>query len=82
MATTKVERAGVGFGISRQGGSMVLEVRTHHDTISALRGVRLDFELLNGITPERASKILDVLNENVIGVLVATSLDDNTPASL
>jgi hypothetical protein len=61
---------------------MVLEVRTHHDTISALRGVRLDFELLNGITPERASKILDVLNENVIGVLVATSLDDNTPASL
>jgi hypothetical protein len=40
MATTKVERAGVGFGISRQGGSIVLEVRTHHDTISALRGVR------------------------------------------
>ena len=47
MATTKVERAGVGFGIGRQGGSAVLEVRPHH-------------KLLNGITPEQAKKILDV----------------------
>jgi len=44
-------------------------------------GVRLDFELLNGITPERANKILDVLNENVIGVLVTTSLGDDTVAA-
>jgi hypothetical protein len=40
MATTKVERAGVGFGVSREAGSIVLEVRTHHETISALRGVQ------------------------------------------
>ena len=35
----------------------------------------MGFELLNGITAEQAKKILDVLNENVIGVLVTTSLD-------
>jgi hypothetical protein len=81
MATTKVERAGVGFGVSRQGGSMMLEVRTHHDTISSLRGIRLDFELLNGITAEQAKKISDVLNENIIGVLVTALLDDETVAA-
>jgi hypothetical protein len=81
MATTNVERAGVGFGIGRQGGSAVLEVRAHHDTISALRGLRLDFELLNGITPEQAKKILDVLNENVIGVVVTKLLGEETAAS-
>ncbi|MGD0469319.1 MAG: hypothetical protein ABSA54_13155 [Terriglobales bacterium] len=72
MATTKIERAGVGFGIGRQGGSTVVEVRPHHDTISALRGVQVGFELLNGTTPAQAKKIIDVLNESVIGVFVTT----------
>ena len=76
MATTKIERAGVGFGIGRQGGSIVVEVRPHHDTISALRGVQVGFELLNGITLEQAKKIVDVLNENVIGVSVTTASDE------
>jgi hypothetical protein len=78
MATTKIERAGVCFGIGRQGGSIVVDVRPHHDTISALRGVQVGFELLNGITLEQAKKILDVLNENVIGVFVTTASDDKT----
>jgi hypothetical protein len=81
MATTKIQRAGVGFGIGRQGGSIILEVRPHHDTISALKGVQVGFELLNGITLEQAKKILDVLNENVIGVLATTASDDKTEAA-
>ncbi len=81
MATTKVERAGVGFGLGRQDGSIVLEVQPHHDVISALRGVKVGFELLNGITAEQAKKILNVLNENVIGVLVTTASDDKTQAA-
>jgi hypothetical protein len=78
MATTKIERASIGFGIGRQAGSIIVEVRPHHDTISALRGVQVGFELLNGITLEQAKKILDVLNENVIGVLVTTASGDKT----
>ena len=81
MATTKIERAGIGFGIGRQAGSIIIEVRPHHDTISALRGVQVGFELLNGITIEQAKKILDVLNENVIGVLVTPVSDDKTQAA-
>jgi hypothetical protein len=78
MATAKIEKAGVGFAIGRQGGGIVIEVRPNHDTISALKGVQVGFELLNGITPERAKKILDVLQENVIGLLVTTASDDKT----
>jgi hypothetical protein len=81
MATTKLERAGVGFDIGRPSGSIILEVRLHHDTISTLKGVQVSFELLNGITLERAKKILDVLNENVIGILATTASDEKTEAA-
>jgi hypothetical protein len=78
LTTTKIERASVGFSIGRQSGPITVEVRPHHDTISALRGVQFGFELLNGVTLAQAKKLLDVLNENVIGLLVATASDDRT----
>lgn len=78
MATTKIERAGVCFGLGRAARSTTIEVRPYHDTISALRGVQLSFELLNGITPEQAKKILGFLNENVIGVAVTTAAASDT----
>ena len=81
MATTKIERASVGFGLGRQGGAITIEVRPNHDTISAFRGVQVSFELLNGITLEQAKKVVDVLNENVIGVLVTTASDDKADAA-
>ena len=79
MATTKTEKAGVGFGIGQQCGPIVIEVRPHHDTISALKGVRIGFELLNGIRIEQARKILEALNENVVGVTVTS--DNKTQAA-
>ena len=81
MATTKIERAGVGFGIGRQGGPIVIEARLHHDTISEFRGVQIGFELLNGVTLGHARRILGVLNENVVGVVVTTALDVKTEAA-
>ena len=81
MTTTKIERASVCFGIGRQSGPITVEVRPHHDTISALRGVQVGFELLNGINLEQAKKLLDILNENVIGMLVTTGSDDKTEAA-
>jgi hypothetical protein len=81
MAADKVERAGIGFEIGRQRGPIVIEVRLHHDTISALKGVRVAFELLNGTTLDQAHKILDVLKENLIGFRVTTPLDDKAQAA-
>lgn len=74
----KMERAGVGFGSGRQGVSTVIEIRPHHDIIPALKGIQISFELLNGITSAQAKKIVDVLNENVIGVLVTTASEEKT----
>jgi len=81
MAATKVERAGVGFAIGRQGGASVVEVHLHHDTISVLRGAQVSFELLNGTTPQQAKKILDVLSENLIGFVVTTASDGKAEAA-
>jgi hypothetical protein len=81
MAADKLEKAGVSFGIRNQGGAITVEVRPNHDTIAALRGVQVSFELLNGISLAQAKKLLDVLNENVIGLLVTTALDDKTKAA-
>jgi hypothetical protein len=79
---TKTERAGVGFSIGRQGGSTLIEVRPHHDIIPALRGVQIGLELLNGISAQQAKKILEVLNENVVGVLVSTASDEKVDKSV
>lgn len=81
MATTKIEKAGVCFGVGRPGGPVTIEVRPNHDTIPALRGVQVSFELLNGITVAQAKKLLDVLNENIVGVVVTTSAGDQTTAA-
>jgi hypothetical protein len=81
MAAEKVERAGIGFEIGRQGGPVVIEVRLHHDTISALKGVQVAFELLNGTTLDQARRTLDVLKENLIGLRVTTPADDKAQAA-
>ena len=81
MAANKVEKSGVSFGIGKQGGPVTVEVRLNHDTISALRGIHVSFELLNGITPAQAKKLADALNENVIGLLVTAASDDKAEAA-
>jgi hypothetical protein len=81
MAANKIEKAGVSFGIGRNGAPITVEVRLNHDTIAALRGVQVSFELLNGITPAQAKKLADALNENVIGVLVTTTSDEQAKAA-
>ena len=81
MATTKIEKSGVSFGIGRQGGPSTVEVWLNHDTVSALRGIQINFELLNGITRAQVKKLLDVLNENVIGVVVTSASDDKEEAA-
>ncbi len=81
MATAKIEKAGISFAIKRQAGPIVIELRPHHDTIAAFKGVEITFEMLNGMTADRARKILDVLNENLVGVVVTTASNDKSEAA-
>jgi hypothetical protein len=77
-APNSTEKSGVAFSINRSGGPIVIELRLHHETISALKGVHIGFELLNGIGLEQAKKIVEALNENVIGLLVTSKSDSKT----
>jgi hypothetical protein len=81
MAATKIEKAGISFAIRRQAGPIVIELRPHHDTIAAFKGVEVTFEMLNGMTADRARKILDVLNENLVGAVVTTVSNDKSEAA-
>ena len=72
------EKSGVAFGINRSSGSIVIELRLHHETVTALKDVHVGFELLNGIGLEQAKKIVETLNENVIGLLVTPKSDSKT----
>jgi hypothetical protein len=36
---------------------------------------------LNGLTPEQGKRIIDVLNENIVGVLVIAASDGKTEAA-
>jgi hypothetical protein len=77
-ATISTEKSGVAFSVNRSAGPVVIELRLHHETISALKGVHIGFELLNGIGFEQAKKIVEALNENVIGLLVTSKSDSKT----
>jgi hypothetical protein len=81
MAAVKIEKAGISFAIKRQAGPIVIELRPHHDTIVAFKGAEVTFEMLNGMTADRARKILDVLNENLVGVVVTTASNDKSEAA-
>ncbi|MFY9903767.1 MAG: hypothetical protein WBX02_15820 [Terriglobales bacterium] len=78
---TVTERSGVGFGVSRQAGPAVIEIRLHHDTIPVLKGVQIAFELLNGLSLDQAKKIADVLSENVVGIRVMTATEGKAEAA-
>jgi hypothetical protein len=81
MSSIRIEKAGVSFAVASKGGPIGVEVRLNHDTIASLRGVQVSFELLNGISLAQAKKLVDVLNENVIGLLATTASDDQTKAA-
>jgi hypothetical protein len=78
---TATERSGVGFSIGRQTGPATIEIRLHHDTITVLKGVQVAFELLNGLSPDQAKKIADLLSENVVGIRVITTTEGKAEAA-
>ena len=74
------QRCAFGVGVGRQAGPATIEIRLHHDTISALKGVQVAFELLNGLTLDQAKKIADVLSENVVGIRVIATAEGKAQA--
>jgi hypothetical protein len=69
----KTERSNCRFTVEQAGGKPFLAVQLFHDTIPLLNGALLGFDLLGGISVEKAKKLAEILNEHVLELFVTTS---------
>lgn len=71
MTEQKTERSNCRFAI-QQGtdGKPLLVVQLYQDTIPALKGALLGFDLLGGTRIEAARKFAEMLNEHVLDLFV------------
>ena len=71
MTDSIVERGSCRFkAIQGADGKSVVRVEMFHQTVPALAGMTLEFELLSGTTPDQARKLAESVNDRVIGVLI------------
>jgi len=68
---SKTERSGR-FRANIREGKPVIELELFHDTVSGLRSVSVGFELLSGTTLEQAKRLVDWMNERIVGVIVTS----------
>jgi hypothetical protein len=69
MAT--IERDSCRFkAIQGTDGKFVVRMETFHQTLASLKNAMVDFELLNGTTPDQARKLAESMNDRVTGVLI------------
>jgi hypothetical protein len=74
MPEATIERGSCRFvATSKPNTKTTITLDFYHDTVPALAGCQMSFELLNGTTSEQARALADALNERVLGVVVARS---------
>jgi hypothetical protein len=71
MAENKTERSNCRFTVQQASdGKPFLVVQLYQETIPALKGLVLGFDLLGGTRVEEAKKLAEVLNEHVLDMFV------------
>ena len=69
--TLRAERSGCRFVVAKTDeGKPVIKLELFHDTVSHLRSLTVGFEVLGGVTPEQARRLVDLMNEKIVGVIV------------
>jgi hypothetical protein len=68
--TLRKERSGSRFVARTDEGKTVIELELFHDTVPALNPLSVGFELLGGTTLEQAKKLVDAMNERIVGIVV------------
>ena len=69
--TLKSERSGSRFVMDNaDDGKAIIRLELFHDTVPVLNGLHFGFELLSGTTREQASKLVEAMNERIVGVIV------------
>ena len=68
--TLRKERSGSRFVARTDEGKTVIGLELFHDTVPALKPLSVGFELLSGTTLEQAKKLVDDMNERIVGIVV------------
>ena len=68
MSETQTERASCRFLVERAegAGKYAIKLQPCHDGLSALKHTVLGFDLLSGVSAERAKETAETLNESVL----------------
>jgi|HubBroStandDraft_2_1064218.scaffolds.fasta_scaffold383506_2 hypothetical protein len=71
---TKTERSNCHFEVQQASdGKPVLVLQLYQDSVPALKGTTLGFDLLGGISVEQAKKVAETLNEHVLDLFLITN---------
>jgi hypothetical protein len=74
MSDTRIERGSCRFvAKTDDGGRPIVILQFFHGTVSVLNHAVLSFNLLGGLSLERAKKMADTLNENILDASVSVS---------
>ncbi|MGA2003515.1 MAG: hypothetical protein ABSG70_09040 [Terriglobales bacterium] len=67
----KTVRSNCRFGVQKTAdGKSLLVVQLYQETLPALKGSTIGFDLLNGVRPEAAKTLADTLNEHVLDMFI------------
>ena len=81
MSDIKADRSNCRFTVQLiEDGKPVLLVQLYQETIPVLKSATLGFGLLGGTRPEQATKLAELLNEQVLEVFVRTTTDTALPS--
>ena len=65
------ERGGCRFVVTKtDDGKPMIQLELFHDTVSVLRSVKVEFEVLSGTSVEQARILVGAMNEMILGVIV------------
>jgi hypothetical protein len=65
------ERGGCRFVVTKTDeGKPMIQLELFHDTVSVLRSVKIEFEVLSGTSVEQARILVGAMNEMILGVIV------------
>ena len=65
------ERGGCRFVVIKtDDGKPMIQLELFHDTVSVLRSLKVEFEVLSGTTVEQARILVGAMNEMILGVIV------------
>jgi hypothetical protein len=79
MSQPNTERSNCQFVVQQTpDGKVVVVVQVLHQTIPSLKNSVVGFDLLGGTRVEQAKKLVDQLNEYVLGVFVRATEKDAT----